>query len=139
MPIFSAHVPSRLTGEQDPERALRKLAPGHTGWLCVTLGTNGAMLLEGDRLHHSPAFVVDAVDTTGAGDMFRAAFIYALLQSSRAPEILQICKRGRRDELHARRGHHQRARARRTSSTCFAPSLINPYWRPSLPQSVLPS
>jgi sugar/nucleoside kinase (ribokinase family) len=48
------------------------------------------MLLEGDRLHHSPAFVVDAVDTTGAGDIFRAAFIYALLQSYAPPEILRF-------------------------------------------------
>ena len=38
----------------------------------------------GDRLHHAPAIVVDAVDTTGAGDIFRAAFIYALLQRRRA-------------------------------------------------------
>ena len=90
VPIFSAHVPSALTGERDPERALRKLRTGHTGWLCVTLGTNGAMLLEGDRLHHAPAFVVDAVDTTGAGDIFRAAFIYALLQSYAPPEILRF-------------------------------------------------
>jgi sulfofructose kinase len=90
VPIFSAHVPSALTAERDPERALRKLRTVHAGWLCVTLGTKGAMLLEGDRLHHAPAFVVDAVDTTGAGDIFRAAFIYALLQSLAPPEILRF-------------------------------------------------
>jgi sugar/nucleoside kinase (ribokinase family) len=38
------------------------------------------MLLEQDQLHHVPAFDVDAVDTTGAGDVFRAGFIYAMLQ-----------------------------------------------------------
>jgi sulfofructose kinase len=90
VPIFSAHVPSALTAERDPERALRKLRTVHAGWLCVTLGTKGAMLLEGDRLHHAPAFVVDAVDTTGAGDIFRAAFIYALLRSLAPPEILRF-------------------------------------------------
>jgi sugar/nucleoside kinase (ribokinase family) len=90
MPIFSAYVPSTLTGEQDPERALRKLRALHTGWLCVTLGTDGAMLLEDDRLHHMPAFAVDAADTTGAGDVFRAAFIYALLQSQSPAEILRF-------------------------------------------------
>jgi sugar/nucleoside kinase (ribokinase family) len=91
VPILSAHVPSALTGERDPEHALRKLRrTGHTGWLCVTLGTGGAMLLEGDRLHHVPAFVVDAVDTTGAGDVFRAAFIYALLHSQSPTDILRF-------------------------------------------------
>jgi len=90
VPILSAHVPSELTGERDPERALRKLRASHSGWLCVTLGTDGAMLLEGDRLHHVPAFAVEAVDTTGAGDVFRAAFIYGLLQSQTPLEILRF-------------------------------------------------
>jgi len=89
-PILSAHVPAMLTGEQDPERALRKLRNTHTGWLCVTLGTGGAMLLDGDQLHHVPALAVDAVDTTGAGDVFRAAFIYAFLQSQSPVEILKF-------------------------------------------------
>jgi sulfofructose kinase len=83
-------VPEALTGERDPERALRKLRASNPGWLCVTLGTDGAMLLEGDQLHHSPAFVVDSVDTTGAGDVFRAGFIYALLQSRAPAEILRF-------------------------------------------------
>ena len=89
-PIFSVHVPSMLTGEKDPERALRKLRNTHAGWLCVTLGTDGAILLEGDRLHHVPAVAVDAIDTTGAGDVFRAAFIHALLQSRSPVEILKF-------------------------------------------------
>jgi sulfofructose kinase len=89
-PIFSAHVPTELTGENDPERALRALRHGHAGWLCVTLGSRGAMLLEGDRLHHVPAFVVDAVDTTGAGDVFRAAFIYALLHNQGPADTLRF-------------------------------------------------
>lgn len=90
VPIFSSHVPTALTGEQAPERALRRLRARHPGWLCVTLGAEGAMLLEGDRLHHVPAFAVHAVDTTGAGDVFRAAFIYALLQSQSPLEILRF-------------------------------------------------
>ncbi len=90
VPIFSAHVASALTGERDAERALRALRQGHSGWLCATHGTDGAMLLDGDRLHHVPAFGVKAVDTTGAGDAFRAAFIYALLQNKSPIEILRF-------------------------------------------------
>jgi sulfofructose kinase len=36
--------------------------------------------LEGDRLLSVPAFTIDAVDTTGAGDVFRGAFIFGYLQ-----------------------------------------------------------
>ena len=88
--IFSSHVPSALTGEEDPERALRMIRTTQQGWLCVTLGSRGATLLHDDRLHHVPAFAVDVVDTTGAGDVFRAAFIYALLQRQAPREILEF-------------------------------------------------
>ncbi len=63
-PMFAEHVPPALTGIH----------------VCVTLGSQGAVALEGDRLLHVPAFSVNAVDTTGAGDVFRGAFIFAYLQ-----------------------------------------------------------
>jgi sugar/nucleoside kinase (ribokinase family) len=88
--IFAEHVPKALTGESDFERALRKLRRNHAGMLCVTLGSRGAMLLDGDRLYHEPAFQVEAVDTTGAGDVFRGAFIYALLRGDRPADLLRF-------------------------------------------------
>jgi sugar/nucleoside kinase (ribokinase family) len=90
VPIFAEHLPRLLTGERDPERALRKLRTLNKGLLCVTLGTNGAMALDGDRIVHSPAFAVDAVDTTGSGDVFRAGFVYAMLAGWPTPEILRF-------------------------------------------------
>jgi sulfofructose kinase len=78
-PMFAEHVPTALTGIADPAGALRALRRVHPGLLVVTLGVRGAMALEGDRLHHMPAFSVEAVDTTGAGDVFRGSFIYAYL------------------------------------------------------------
>jgi sugar/nucleoside kinase (ribokinase family) len=74
-PIVAAHIPMALTGEADPERALRRLGREHDGRLCVTLGADGALLLDGDRLYRASAFAVDAADTTGAGDVFRGAQI----------------------------------------------------------------
>jgi sulfofructose kinase len=90
IPIFAEHVPPTLTGERDPERALRKLRRQHDGLLCVTLGTAGSMALDGDRLIHVPAFKVHAVDTTGAGDVFRAGFVYGLLAGWPTLDVLKF-------------------------------------------------
>jgi sugar/nucleoside kinase (ribokinase family) len=90
IPIFAEHVLRALTGEDDVERALRKVRRTHEGVLCVTLGSRGAMLLDGDRLHHEPGLPVNAVDTTGAGDVFRGAFIYALLRGDAPADLLRF-------------------------------------------------
>jgi sugar/nucleoside kinase (ribokinase family) len=111
IPIFAEHVIEALTGERDFERGLRKIRanrrPGPSGpgeekvplkpdttddheLLCVTLGVRGAMLLEGDRLHHAAGLPVEVVDTTGAGDVFRGAFIAALLRGDTPADILRF-------------------------------------------------
>jgi sugar/nucleoside kinase (ribokinase family) len=89
-PIFAEEVPPLLTGCRDPEAGLRALRRHHAGVLCVTLGERGVMALEGDNLYHQPAFSVEVRDTTGAGDVFRGAFIYGLLRGWKVPEILEF-------------------------------------------------
>jgi sulfofructose kinase len=89
-PIFAEHVPGGLTGIDDPAGALRVLQREHPGVLCVTLGPRGALALDGDTLHASPAFGVDPVDTTGAGDVFRAGFVYAHLQGWPIDRVLRF-------------------------------------------------
>jgi len=74
IPIFGEFVPGDLTGERDLERGLRILRHRHAGMLVVTLGARGAAALHGDRFIRQPAFPVDVIDTTGAGDVFRAGF-----------------------------------------------------------------
>jgi sulfofructose kinase len=88
IPIFAEHVPPAITGESDQERALRKLRKRHEGLLCVTLGSRGAVALHDDRFLHVPAFPIHAVDTTGAGDVFRGAFIHAMLEDKGVEDIL---------------------------------------------------
>jgi sugar/nucleoside kinase (ribokinase family) len=88
--IFAEHVPRSLTGEPDPERALRALRGTHSGMLCVTLGSRGSMLLDGNQLYRVPAPAVHAVDGTGAGDVFRGAFIYGLLRGDSPVDILRV-------------------------------------------------
>jgi len=86
-PIVAERVPHALTGEANPERALRAMRTRHEGMVCVTLGTRGSMLLVGDQLYKVPAFPVEAVDTTGAGDVFRGALMFSLLRGD-APEAM---------------------------------------------------
>jgi sugar/nucleoside kinase (ribokinase family) len=53
------------------------------------MGEHGAMALEGNRFYYEPAFSVHTVDTTGAGDVFRGGFIYALLDGQPIDRILR--------------------------------------------------
>ena len=40
----------------------------------ITLGSQGSLLAGAEGMEHVPAFEVDAVDTTGAGDAFIGSF-----------------------------------------------------------------
>ena len=89
-PVFEQNLPTTLTGERDPERALRKLRRLNGGLLVMTRGAEGSVALDGDEFHTAPAFAVNVVDGTGAGDVFRAGFIYGLLQKCAVPELLRF-------------------------------------------------
>jgi sulfofructose kinase len=90
IPIFAEHVPAELTGETNLPRALERLRRPHHSMLCVTLGPRGALLLAGHDIIHEPGVNVETRDTTGAGDIFRGAFIYALLRGEPPREIVRF-------------------------------------------------
>jgi len=79
--IVSRNFPGQLTGERNLERALRKM---HARYGCTvtaaTLGQDGVLAWDGKQSYLHSAFHVPVVDTTGAGDIFHAGFIYGLLQ-----------------------------------------------------------
>lgn len=80
-PIVSRDFPTRLTGVSDLHVALKTMHRRFGARLsAATLGEDGVLAFDGFRFTHRPAFVVPVVDTTGAGDIFHAGFIYALLQ-----------------------------------------------------------
>jgi sulfofructose kinase len=79
--IVSRDFPCRLMGEPDLETALRAMQSRYGCKLAAaTLGEDGVLAWDGREFCYVPAYQVHAVDTTGAGDMFHAGFIYGLLQ-----------------------------------------------------------
>lgn len=79
--IVSRNVPARLVDEDDLEKALPLMQRRYGCVLtAATLGEDGVLAWDGQQFHYAPAFQVEAVDTTGAGDTFHAGFIYGLLQ-----------------------------------------------------------
>jgi sulfofructose kinase len=79
--IASTNFPEGWTNERDPFKALRLIQKEYGMKLAaMTLGAHGALALSQGRFYYSPAFVINCVDTTGAGDVFHGAFCYGLLQ-----------------------------------------------------------
>jgi sulfofructose kinase len=79
--IASRDFPCRLMRENNLEMALKGI---HARYGCkltaATLGPDGVLAWDGKQMLHSSAYRVPVVDTTGAGDIFHAGFIYGLLQ-----------------------------------------------------------
>jgi ribokinase len=110
------HEAARLTGlavdslASAREAAERLLASG-AGSVLVTLGEGGVLACYGDNAVHFPAFSVQAVDTTAAGDAFNGALALGLaaggtleqaIPLASAAAALACTKRGAQDSLPVR-------------------------------------
>ena len=87
--VAAGHFPALLvpgaSAEDGAREILRRYAPGTS---TVTLGPRGAFGCDGREEILSPSIRVEAVDTTGAGDVFHAGFVHALLEGLPFREIL---------------------------------------------------
>jgi sulfofructose kinase len=82
--IAAEAFPCELTGYSETGRALEAIAREFGAPIvCATLGAEGSLAIAGGREVRTPAFPVETVDTTGAGDAFRGGFAAACL---RAPD-----------------------------------------------------
>lgn len=89
--IASSDFPPQWTNQNDPFKALESMQKEYGMRVAaMTLGSQGALALERGRFHYSPAFVVNCVDTTGAGDVFHGAFCYAVLEGMAIREALDF-------------------------------------------------
>ncbi|HEY4380893.1 MAG TPA: PfkB family carbohydrate kinase [Acidobacteriaceae bacterium] len=79
--IVSRDFPSRLMAEPGLKAALSAMQRRFGCRLtAATLGPAGVLTWDGERFCHRTAYRVPVVDTTGAGDIFHAGFLYGLLQ-----------------------------------------------------------
>ena len=69
-----------LTGSADPAEAARILTDRGVGTVVVTCGANGAFLATGNDVTHIPGFLVETIDSTGAGDAFNGALACAVAE-----------------------------------------------------------
>lgn len=89
--VTSSEFPAQWTNENDPFKALELIQDEYGMRVAaMTLGAHGAIARIDGRFVYSPAFVVNCVDTTGAGDVFHGAFCYAVLQNMPIAEALDF-------------------------------------------------
>ncbi len=78
--IAEQHFPEQFTGLADCKKALQAIAACGPAVAAVTWGAQGALLLYQGLFYYSPAFEISCIDSTGAGDVFHAAFIRTLFE-----------------------------------------------------------
>ena len=75
------------TGKDDPMDAGVQLWQRYKcQQVVITDGEHGSWYWDHQTHFHQPAFEVNVVDTTGAGDTFHGAYLYACLQESWSPQ-----------------------------------------------------
>ncbi len=79
-----------LTGHDDDIAAATSALERGPEIVVITKGAEGSHLVTASERLVAPAFPIDVVDTTGAGDVFHGAFIYGLLQDWSLDQVLEF-------------------------------------------------
>jgi ribokinase len=78
--LVSSQEAAALTGGRDARSSFHRLQEAGAREVVMKLGKLGCLIAEHGVVRHVPAFAVRAVDSTGAGDAFTAAFLQARLR-----------------------------------------------------------
>jgi len=84
--FVSSEEAAALTGRRDARDAFRALQRAGVPEIVMKLGKRGCLLSDGAAIRIVPAFAVRAIDSTGAGDAFTAAFLQAKIRGWPANE-----------------------------------------------------
>jgi ribokinase len=79
-----------VTGPESAAQAAQRLVARGVKHTIVTLGEQGALACNGNSAVHFPAFPVEVVDTTGAGDAFNGALAVGLAAGGTWEEALPL-------------------------------------------------
>jgi sulfofructose kinase len=89
--VVSRDFPTRLMAEPNLEEALEKMHRRYGARIAAaTLGEEGVLAYDGRAFQHIRAYQVPVADTTGAGDIFHAGFIYGLLHEWPLGRLLEF-------------------------------------------------
>lgn len=89
--IIGAQLAGRITGENEPAAALRVLSRYDRACCVVTAGERGCWYSEhGGEVRHFPAFRVQAVDTTGCGDVFHGAYAACIARGESVSRAIEV-------------------------------------------------
>lgn len=80
---------AELSEERSPRVAAVALSRRTTNPVAVTLGEDGVVVADGDRVESIPAYETTVKDTTGAGDTFSGALAVGLSESRPFTEAVQ--------------------------------------------------
>ncbi len=95
LPLVDVFMPNAaearaLTGAEDVEVAVARLAESGVKTVAVKLGSEGALGWQGGKQERVPSLKVNVVDTVGAGDNFDAGFLYGYLNGWSLRDALKL-------------------------------------------------
>ncbi|HZY35453.1 MAG TPA: ribokinase [Mucilaginibacter sp.] len=79
---------ARITDKESAQTAAELLAEKGIETVIITMGANGALVFHGSHFDWVPAPVVNAVDTTAAGDVFNGALAVAMSEGKNIDEAV---------------------------------------------------
>lgn len=88
--IFSTSGLTSFTSDTESHDALQAAYGYGCKVAAVTRGDQGTLWLDERGIHNTPAFRVNVIDTTGAGDVFHGAFTYCVGQKNTCGEAMRV-------------------------------------------------
>ncbi len=88
--VASEEFAKDLGWDDDAGVLQREIQSRGYGVTTITLGERGSITVAGSDIITMPAFPIEAVDTTGAGDVFHGGYVYGILRGWPLPDTIRF-------------------------------------------------